>query len=173
MTVIRACNEEDVPVSEHQQTLYQFKLTFATIERKMSMSVPEKGSEGTAELIVNKENTALAVGSGSLEVLATPAVAALMEKAACIALEPFMEENITTVGTLLSIEHISASPVGAEVTAKATLTLAEGRRFCFEVIAFDNAGVIAKGTHERFSVKKEGFVKKAEAKLRAVKEEKE
>ena len=137
------------------------------------MSIPEKGSKGTAALTVTKENTALAMGSGSLEVLATPAVAALMEKAACIALEPFMEESVTTVGTLLNIEHISASPLGAEVKAEATLTEADGRRFVFEVAASDNAGLIAKGVHERFSVKKESFMARAEAKLQTLKEEKE
>ena len=123
------------------------------------------GIENTVHSTVTNENTAQAVGSGSLPVLATPAVAALMEKAACELLTPYLDEGITTVGTKISIEHISASPIGADIRASAVLTEADGRRFAFELSAYDNSGLIARGTHERFSVMSESFLKKAAAKL--------
>ncbi len=123
------------------------------------------GAEYTVYAKANDSNTAEKMGSGSLEVLATPAVVALMEKAACKVLEPYLDEGITTVGTLISVEHISASPVGADISAKAVLTGTDDRKYRFEVFAYDNAGLIAKGSHERFSVKSEKFIQKAKAKL--------
>ena len=124
------------------------------------------GIENTVSAKVNDTNTALAMGSGGLKVLATPAVSALMEKAAFELIQPYLEEGITTVGTMISLEHISASPIGADITAKAVLTSFEGRKFCFDISAFDNAGLIAQGKHERFSVKTESFMKRTDAKIR-------
>lgn len=123
------------------------------------------GIENTVSSTVKETNTALAMGSGGLEVFATPAVSALMEKAAFELIQPYLDEGITTVGTMISLEHISASPIGANITAKAVLTSFEGRKFCFDISAFDNAGLIAQGKHERFSVKTESFMKKANAKI--------
>ena len=124
------------------------------------------GIENTVSAKVNETNTALAMGSGGLKVLATPAVSALMEKAAFELIQPYLDEGITTVGTLISLEHISASPIGADITAKAVLTSFEGRKFCFDISAFDNAELIAQGKHERFSVKTESFMKRTDAKIR-------
>lgn len=120
----------------------------------------------TKKLIVKKENLASAVGSGSLDVLATPAVAALMEGAAAeLAQKVLNDEELTTVGTAISIEHTSPTPLGAEAEAEARLVKTEGRLFFFELTARDNAGVIAKGTHTRVSVKAEKFQKKADGKF--------
>ncbi len=126
---------------------------------------PTIGTEHTVSTTVTEANTARAMGSGTLEVLATPAAAALMEQAACEMLQPYLDDGITTVGTMISLKHLSASPIGATVTAKATLTEIDGRRFGFTLTASDNAGLIAEGTHERFSVKSESFLRKAETKL--------
>lgn len=118
------------------------------------------------KLTVKKENLASVVGSGSLDVLATPAVAALMEGAAAeLAQNVLDNDELTTVGTAISIEHTSPTPLGAEVEAEARLVKTEGRLFFFELTARDNAGEIAKGTHTRVSVKAEKFQKKADGKF--------
>ena len=120
----------------------------------------------TKKLTVKKENLASVVGSGSLDVLATPAVAALMEGAAAELAQNLLEnDELTTVGTAISIEHTSPTPLGAEVEAEARLVKTEGRLFFFELTARDNAGEIAKGTHTRVSVKAEKFQKKADGKF--------
>jgi predicted thioesterase len=115
---------------------------------------------------VEEEHLAVAMGSGSLEVLATPAVVALMENAAAELAQDLLEsEELTTVGTMISIEHTSPTPLGAEVTATATLTESDGRFFRFDVVAEDKKGEIAKGTHTRVSVKSEKFQMKADGKF--------
>lgn len=120
----------------------------------------------TKKLTVKKENLASVVGSGSLDVLATPAVAALMEGAAAeLAQNVLDNDELTTVGTAISIEHTNPTPLGAEVEAEARLVKTEGRLFFFELTARDNAGEIAKGTHTRVSVKAEKFQKKADGKF--------
>ena len=131
------------------------------MEQNKSLAV---GAENTVSAKVTESVTAKSMGSGTLDVLATPAVSALMEKSAWELLQPYLEDGITTVGTMISIKHVSASPVGADITAKALLKEIDGRRFVFDISAYDNAGLIAEGTHERFSVKSESFMKKAAAK---------
>ena len=123
------------------------------------------GTEYTVSAKVTENNTALSMESGTLKVLATPAVSALMEKSAWQLIQPFLDEGITTVGTMITLEHISASPVGADITAKAVLTETDGRKFCFDISAYDNKGLIAHGKHERFSVKIEKFMQKANSKI--------
>ena len=117
-------------------------------------------------LLIGEENLACAMGSGSLRVLATPAVVALMENAAAsLAQEVLGDDSLTTVGTMISIEHTSPTPLGAEVTATATLLEQDGRIFRFEVTACDKKGEIARGTHTRVSVKAEKFQQKADGKF--------
>ena len=128
------------------------------------MNELKTGIKHTVTVSVAPAQTALAMGSGTLEVLATPAVIALTEKAACELIQPYLEAGVTSVGTLMSLEHISASPVGADIRAEAVLTAADGRKYCFDIFAYHNAGLIAKGKHERFLVKSESFMKKARAK---------
>lgn len=119
-------------------------------------------------LKVEEENLAISMGSGSLMVLATPAVVALMENAAAeLAQIELDNEELTTVGTMISIEHTSPTPIGAEVTATAVLTKVDGRMFYFDVTACDKMGEIAKGTHTRVSVKAEKFQSKADEKFYA------
>lgn len=115
---------------------------------------------------VEEENLACAMGSGSLMVLATPAVVAIMENAAAeLAQNELNNEELTTVGTMISIEHTSPTPMGADITATAVLKKTDGRMFYFDVIAEDKKGEIAKGTHTRVSVKAEKFQMKADGKF--------
>ena len=122
------------------------------------------GLKGTVKEIVNDNNTAARVGSGSLPVFATPMMIALMEKASCVALEGSLEEGSTTVGTMVNVEHVAATPIGMEVTVESTVTAVDGRKISFEVVAFDETGIIGKGTHDRFVVNAEKFTAKTNAK---------
>ncbi len=121
----------------------------------------ELGLKGRAEAAVTQENTAAAVGSGSLSVFATPSLAALMERAAVDALAPYLPEGETSVGTSLTITHDAATPVGMTVWAEAEVTAVDRRRISFAVRAFDSAGQVGGGTHERFVVDAVKFMAKA------------
>jgi predicted thioesterase len=123
------------------------------------------GMTGQVTSVVEREDTALEVGSGSLLVYATPCMVALMEGAACEAIAPAMNEEKTSVGTALNIAHISATPVGLEVRAEAVVTAVEGKVITFEIHAFDEAGEIGKGTHKRVIVPTQKFLDKAYSKL--------
>ncbi len=125
----------------------------------------EIGLKHTAEITVTEKDTALAHGSGSLEVFATPAMAALMENTAMNCAAPYLNEGETTVGTLLDIKHLSATPVGCTVSCECELAEIDGRRLVFKVRASDNKGLIGEGTHERFIVLAEKFMNKTKAKL--------
>lgn len=118
------------------------------------------GLAGTAETIVRETNTAIAMGSGSLQVFATPCMVALMEQAACNAVAACLDEESTSVGTLVNITHDAATGIGKKVTATATLTAVEGRKLVFEITAADEDKQIGKGTHERFIVNKGKFIAK-------------
>ncbi len=111
---------------------------------------------------VNLQNTANAVGSGSLDVLATPMMVALMERAACACLADALEPGQTSVGTSICVEHTAASPLRAAISATAMLTEIDGRKIAFEVTARDACGEIGRGSHERFIVASERFLQKAE-----------
>ena len=125
----------------------------------------EIGMKGEAATLAEREDTALEVGSGSLLVYATPCMAALMEAAACEAIEAGLSETETSVGTELNIRHISATPVGLEVRAEAEVTAVEGKTVTFALQAFDEAGPIGRGTHKRVVVNSQKFLDKAYAKL--------
>lgn len=124
----------------------------------MEMTV---GTKHEVCVTVTDEITAAKVKSGSLPVLATPYMVALMEQAASELCDKFVPDGISTVGTALNISHLAPTPVGGKVKAVATLTDFDGRKACFDVEAFDDAGMIGKGTHERFTIKVESFMKKA------------
>lgn len=123
------------------------------------------GMKGEAFTEVEKEDTAAIVGSGSLLVYATPCMVALMEGAACEAIAEAIGEDQTTVGIELNIQHLSATPVGHEVRAEATVTAVEGKIITFELAAFDEAGQIGKGNHKRCIVNSQKFLDKTYAKL--------
>ena len=110
---------------------------------------------------VGEDNTAVIVGSGSLEVFGTPCMIALMEKATVNAVAPFLENGETTVGTQINVSHCKASAVGAVITARAELSEVQGRKLVFDVSAVDDKGdVIGEGSIERFVVFAEKFMSK-------------
>ena len=123
------------------------------------------GITGTSELTVNTENLAVNVGSGSLEVFATPDMIMLMEKAACSCISDYLENDETSVGTEINVKHISATQKGMKVCAEAELTEINGRELTFLVKAYDEAGDIGEGIHKRFIVYGEKFISKANSKL--------
>ena len=123
------------------------------------------GMKGEAVMLVEREDTAKEVGSGSLLVYATPCMVALMEGAACEAIEEAMNDSQTTVGIELTLQHLSATPVGLEVRAEAEVIAVEGKVITFEIRAFDEAGEIGKGTHKRAIVNTQKFLEKAYSKL--------
>lgn len=125
----------------------------------------EIGMKGEASTLVEREDTAAEVGSGALLVYATPCMVALMEGAACEAIEAGLDEGQTTVGTELNIRHVSATPVGLEVRAEAEVTAVEGKAITFKVTAYDEAGVIGEGEHKRFIVSSQKFLDKTYSKL--------
>lgn len=128
----------------------------------MEITVGMKGIVGTD---VEKADTAVEVGSGSLLVYATPCMVALMEGAACEAIEEAIPEGQTTVGIELNIKHLAATPVGMEVRAEATVTAMEGKIITFEIRAFDEASLIGEGTHKRALVNCDKFLEKTYNKL--------
>lgn len=123
----------------------------------------ESTRQGIARLTVTEAHTARAVGSGTLEVLATPVLASLMEQAAWQAVQEELEEGQTTVGVSLSLEHNAPTPVGGTVTAVAVLTGREGRKMTFALSARDDAGDIAVGSHVRVVVDGSRLEQKAAA----------
>ena len=128
----------------------------------MSVTV---GMKGRAEAIVDEQNTAMAAGSGTLPVFATPWMCALMEKAAWTAIAPGLAEGESTVGTKLNISHLSASPLGIRVWAESEVTAVDGKRIELSVSAYDESGLIGNGTHERFIVQNDRFLAKAAKKM--------
>ena len=123
------------------------------------------GLKGEARTMVEREDTAQEVGSGSLLVYATPCMVALMEGAACEAIAACLPEEKTSVGTFLEISHLSATPVGLEVWAEAEVTAVEGSIVTFQVTAFDEAGKIGEGTHKRAVITTQRFLDKTYSKL--------
>ena len=125
----------------------------------------EIGRRGRAEAVVTPENTAQAAGSGLVPVFATPWMVALMEGAAVNAVQSALAPGEGTVGTRLDVTHDAATPVGMRVWAEAEVTAVEGRKLTFAVSAFDEAGKIGGGTHERFVIQTDKFLARAQAKL--------
>ncbi len=121
----------------------------------------ETGLSFTSSLKVEKQHTALEMGSGDLEVLATPTMVALMENAAMKAVANDLSEAETTVGGMMNTTHIKPSAIGEEVSATAVLVEVEGKKLTFFVEAKDSKGdVIGQGTHIRFIVNRERFLSK-------------
>lgn len=127
----------------------------------------EIGLKGRAEADVTPQNTAQAVGSGLVPVFATPYMIALMENAAANAIQPGLGPDEGSVGTHLNVSHDAATPIGMKVWADAEVIAVEGRKVTFAVSAFDGAGEIGKGTHERFIIKTERFLARAQGRAEA------
>jgi predicted thioesterase len=125
------------------------------------------GIKGKKEITVTQELTAKAMSSGALDVFATPAMIALMENTAFESVAAELEPGSGTVGTALNVKHVSATPVGMKVTCETELVKVDGRALTFSVKAYDEAGLIGEGDHERFIIFEEKFQAKADAKLQA------
>jgi predicted thioesterase len=120
---------------------------------------------GNAELVVGDEHTAPRVGSGRVRVLATPVMINLFEAAALDAVERMLPPGHQSLGTVLNVRHIAATPVGMRVTATAEVTGVEGRTIRFRVEAHDEKDLIGDGTHERVVVNVAKFDQRVQRKL--------
>ena len=129
-------------------------------ETRNGMTELKKGLSARRAVTVSVGNTASAMGSGDLEVFATPAMVALMEGAAMAAVADALPEGSTTVGAEMNVTHIKPSGLGAEIVATAVLTAVEGRKLTFNVGARDAEGMIGEGVHIRYAVDRRRFMEK-------------
>ena len=121
----------------------------------------EKGLTHTSRIIVANCDTAVALGSGDLPVLATPRMAILLENAAMVAVATELPDGSTTVGGHIDVSHLNPSPIGAVIEGTATLEKIDGRKLYFNVKAVQEDGtVIGEGTHLRFIVDREKFMER-------------
>lgn len=125
----------------------------------------EVGIIGTQTIIVREDQTAKHLGSGDLAVFGTPYMIAMMENTALKSVQPYLEETQGTVGTLVNVKHVAATPVGMEVRCETKLVNVDRKRLVFEVKCFDACGLIGEGMHERFIIDNEKFIQKTYAKL--------
>jgi len=125
----------------------------------------EIGIIGTQNIIVTEDKTAKHLGSGELAVFATPFMIALMENTAYKSVQPFLEPGQGTVGTLVNVKHLAATPVGMEVRCETKLVEIDRKRLVFEVKAWDACTLIGEGMHERFIIDNQRFREKTYAKL--------
>ena len=125
----------------------------------MTLSV---GMRGDATITVGEDQTAAAFGAGGVRVFGTPVMIGLMENAAWRLVQPEMNDGETTVGTLVNVRHLAATPVGGHVVATAELVEIDGRRLVFHVTARDDHQLIGEGTHERARVLLERFLARLE-----------
>lgn len=123
----------------------------------------EPGLQATVERIVTQAHTARALGSGDVDVFGTPAVVAACEEASVLAVQPHLDDGQTTVGTRIELDHVAPTPVGRRVTASAVLDGVDGRSLTFVISATDEAGEIARGSHNRVIVGRERFLETAKA----------
>ena len=122
------------------------------------------GLKNSVAQVVTETDTAVAVGSGSLKVLATPKIIALIEKAAAELVEKNLSSELTSVGISVNFEHTAPTPVGMKISAEVEILEIDGRKIIFKVAAFDEVGEIGRGKHERFIVNREKFQSKADSK---------
>lgn len=115
-------------------------------------------------VMVDETNTAIALGSGTVPVFATPAMAALVEAAAVKAVADVLNEDQTTVGVYLDLQHLAATPIGLTVRAEARLVQVEGRRLTFRVAVFDDVEQVGAGSHQRMLVDTERFLSRTQGK---------
>ena len=129
------------------------------------LSAVKPGLRGEAGLLVSEEHTAPRIGSGAIRVLATPVMINLFEAAALDAMERLLPPGYQSLGTVLNIRHIAATPVGMRVTASAVVQKVEGRTVFFRVEARDERELIGDGTHERVVVNVARFDERVQRKL--------
>ena len=120
----------------------------------------QPGIKGRREQTVTPEMSAARIGSGLVEVFATPMMVALIEQTCLESVLPQLEEGQGTVGTLVNVSHVSATPVSMRVWCESELVEVDRRRLVFKVKAFDECGLIGEGTHERFIIDNAKFMEK-------------
>lgn len=118
------------------------------------------GIRGFDKVKVTLDHTATAYGSGLVNVFATPAMIALMEKTCQLSVQPFLPNQFITLGTLVNIKHLKATPIDQVVECTSELISVDGRKLIFSVSASDEYGLIGEGLHERFIVNKIDFMNK-------------
>lgn len=123
----------------------------------------ETGIKGRQEIAVTENMLSTNVGSGAVKVFATPMMIALMEKTSALSVEPYLEPGQSSVGTLVNVKHLAATPLGMTVYAESELVEIDRRRLVFKVAAYDEKGLIGEGMHERFIIDIEKFQAKADA----------
>ena len=119
-----------------------------------------KGLRHSETLVVEHKDTAAVYGSGALEVFATPAMIALMEKTSLESVADKIGEGNTTVGIAVNIKHLKASPVGSTIRCEAEIVEVDRRRLVFSVKCFEGETVVGEGIHERFVVDSQKFMSK-------------
>ena len=124
----------------------------------------EKGIKGRQEDVVTMEQTASHIGSGTVRVLATPMMIALMERTSRLSVKPYLAQGQETVGTHVNVSHVSATPVGMKVWCECELIDIDRRRLVFKVAVYDEKGLVGEGTHERFIIDVARFQAKTEDK---------
>lgn len=124
----------------------------------------ETGIKGHHKQIVTPEMSAARVGSGLVDVFATPMLVALIEQTCYESVLPYLDEGQGTVGTLVNVAHTAATPIGMRVWCESELVEVDRRRLVFKVKAFDECGPIGEGTHERFIIDTAKFFEKVKAK---------
>ena len=125
----------------------------------------DTGIKGYKEITVTKELTAISLGSGDLEVYATPAMIAIMEETASESVKSKLEVGQGSVGTYIAIKHLAATPIGMRVRCESELVEVDGRRLVFNITAYDEKDKIGEGTHERFIISNDKFQSKVNSKL--------
>jgi predicted thioesterase len=121
----------------------------------------ETGLEAAVAFVVGEEDTAVALRSGDVDVLATPRIVAACEEAAVAAVRSSLDEAQTTVGTRVVVDHLAPTAVGRSVRAVARLEHVDGKTLSFEIAVSDDAGVVARGTHTRVIVDRHRFIANA------------
>lgn len=124
----------------------------------------QAGLSGERKTKTTEEMTARHIGSGEVDVYATPAMIALMEAAALAALDRYLPEGQTSVGIALDVHHLAATPLGQWVRARAEVKAVDGRKVAFRVQAWDESELIGEGTHTRIVIDEERFIKRVRSK---------
>lgn len=119
-----------------------------------------EGTKGTQEMVVTEEQSAAKVGSGLIDVFATPALVALMENTAQLSISGSLPEGYATVGMEIDVKHIKATPIGMKVRCNSVLKKVDGKKLLFEVEAYDEVGKIGEAIHWRYIIEKDKFMKK-------------
>ena len=122
----------------------------------------EIGITGKKEFVIGQDDTAKVMGSGNLDVYATPAMIAHMENVAANSIEAYLEKGQSSVGTFINVKHLAAVKPGAVVTVESKLIDIDRKKMSFEIKAYDKAGVIGEGSHQRFIIDAEKFMEKVE-----------